>query len=358
MEPATRRRLLPIALLALVGSLLVVYSSVVVSAGDGEPVVTEDSMVAARVYSRSGHDVTPLSAERVAELAGVLGAETRRITQNAGTERPFCGRLLHQHEEGSYSCVVCGLPLFHSDDKFDSGTGWPSFTGPVDLQHLAELRDESHGVVRTEIRCARCGAHLGHVFEDGPAPTGQRFCLNSASMAFVAEGAPVPEASQPVAAETAWFAGGCFWGVEDVFAQVPGVLEASSGYSGGELEEPSYEQVCTGRTGHAEVVQVSFDPAVVDYEQLVRLFFKVHDPTTVDRQGPDVGSQYRSAIFTADELQAAVARAVVQELEREAVYGGRSVVTEIEPLAVFYRAEDYHQDYHAKHGGSCALPEW
>ncbi len=151
-----------------------------------------------RTISASGHDVTPLSRERVAQLAADLEPEAYRVTQRAGTEPPFCGNLLHNHEEGTYTCTVCGLPLFSSHDKFDSGTGWPSFTGPVDGAHVAEHRDISHGMIRTEISCARCDAHLGHVFPDGPEPTGTRYCLNSAAMDFVEDGAEPPERSRPV----------------------------------------------------------------------------------------------------------------------------------------------------------------
>jgi methionine-R-sulfoxide reductase len=138
--------------------------------------------------SQSGHDITPLPAERVRELATKLVPESYRITQQHGTERPYCGTLLDNKTEGVYHCIVCDLPLFSSEHKFTSGTGWPSFFQPFDPDHVSEHRDTSHGMSRTEIRCARCGAHLGHVFDDGPPPTGRRHCLNSASLRFVAAG--------------------------------------------------------------------------------------------------------------------------------------------------------------------------
>ena len=186
-------------------------------------------------YSKSGYDVTPLSRKQVAELAGKLDKEAYRITQKAGTEQPFCGTLLDNKKEGTYVCVVCGLPLFSSDTKFDSGTGWPSFYSSVDPAHVKELRDDSLGMVLTEIQCARCSAHLGHVFKDGPPPTGLRHCLNSASLVFHEKGDPMPVESQPVKTETAYFAGGCFWGMEHYFDEGPGVLAAESGYMQGDI---------------------------------------------------------------------------------------------------------------------------
>lgn len=138
--------------------------------------------------SSSGYDITPLSLEQVRELAARLEAETFRVTQQQGTERPFCGKFIDSKEEGVYHCVVCDLPLFSSEHKFTSGSGWPSFYQPFDAQHVAEREDRSHGMVRTEITCARCGAHLGHVFDDGPKPTGKRHCLNSVSLVFRGRG--------------------------------------------------------------------------------------------------------------------------------------------------------------------------
>src|SRR5690606_28106474 len=129
-------------------------------------------------------------------------------TQKSGTEPAFCGTLLDNKKQGFYACVVCGLPLFSSDHKFDSGTGWPSFFQPFDPEHVSERPDNSYGMRRTEINCARCDSHLGHVFNDGPPPTGERHCLNSASLTFVENGTEVPEASRPVETETAYFAGG------------------------------------------------------------------------------------------------------------------------------------------------------
>ncbi len=143
--------------------------------------------------SRSGYDLTPLPPERRDALARTLTDEERQVILDHGTERPFCGTLLNNKQAGVYACRLCGLPLFRSDEKFESGTGWPSFTTPFDPDHLHEIVDRGYGMVRTEIRCARCDGHLGHLFPDGPPPTGLRYCLNSASMAFHEDEAGIPQ---------------------------------------------------------------------------------------------------------------------------------------------------------------------
>lgn len=327
------------------------------AAGRPQPQSKPSARPAARpLYSKSGYDITPLSSQRVDELAKDLTPAERQILLAKGTERAGCGLLLHNKEKGTYVCRLCGLPLFSSDAKFESGTGWPSFFRPFDEAHVRKLRDTSHGMIRTEILCRRCGAHLGHVFDDGPPPTGLRFCLNSASLKFHAAGAELPPESRPVQTKTAYFAGGCFWGVEDRFQKVPGVIDAVSGYQGGTTSQPTYKQVCTGMTNHAETVKVVFDPNRVTYRQLLEWFFRFHDPTQLNRQGPDYGTQYRSAIFAADDEQLREAKAYIEELGRSDRFRGRKIVTAVEPAPPFYEAEEYHQDYHARHGGSCPLP--
>ena len=303
--------------------------------------------------SDSGYDLTPPTPEEKAELLAKLTPEQIRITQKAGTEAAFCGTLLDNKKEGIYACVVCGLPLFDSADKFTSGTGWPSFTKTFDKAHVIGKVDDSYGMVRTEIVCGRCGSHLGHVFEDGPPPTGMRFCLNSESLVFIDEDQELPERSKPMVTEDAYFAGGCFWGVEYGFAQLPGVISATSGYQNGDTKNPDYRAVCTGETGHAESVRVRFDPEKIDFETLVRFFFEIHDPTTLNRQGPDVGTQYRSGIYTASPEQAQTARKVVKELADSDQFKGRTIVTQIEPTGTFNQAEEYHQDYVVRTGRTC-----
>lgn len=319
------------------------------------------SMTTTVRYSKSAYDITPLSRERIEELAKGLTAEEAKIILKKGTEPAFCGNLLDNKQNGLYLCRLCSLPLFSSVAKFDSGTGWPSFYRPFDADHIREERDLSYGMVRIEILCARCGGHLGHVFDDAPkTPTGLRYCLNSASLQFLEAGKVLPKEAMPVKTETAYFAGGCFWGIEDHFQQVPGVIDAISGYMGGTVEKPTYKQVCTGTTGHAETVKVVFDPARVTYDALLEWFFKLHDPTQVNRQGPDVGTQYRSAIFAATPEQSAKAREFLKKQAENPRYKGRRLATQLQPIeesGPFYEAEEYHQDYHLKHGGSCPLPE-
>ena len=328
--------------------------------------------------SASGYDVSPLPPEKVKELASRLDPEAYRVTQRAGTEPAFCGNLLDNKKPGTYACVVCGLPLFSSEHKFNSGTGWPSFHSPVDPAHVSERTDASHGMVRTEINCARCGAHLGHVFDDGPRPTGMRYCLNSAALRFydagtlpadgltkdpaglargeaAAAGGAAP-AAQPAVSPTsqvAYFGGGCFWGIEHWFSICPGVLSAESGYMGGRTKDPTYKQVCYDDTGHAEVVKVTFNPSKVSFRQLLEGFFMMHDPTQLNRQGPDVGDQYRSAIFCPTPEQATAARAFIDELSKAGSFGGKRIVTQVAEGGTFYPAEDYHQDYVAKTGRAC-----
>lgn len=304
--------------------------------------------------SKSGYDITPLPREKVAALASKLDAETFRITQKAGTEPAFCGTLLDNKKEGNYFCVVCGLPLFSSEHKFNSGTGWPSFFREFDPEHVTRKEDRGYGMERVEINCARCGAHLGHVFDDGPKPTGERHCLNSASLKFHEKGSPLPQESLPVETnEVAYFAGGCFWGIEHYFQKGPGVIDAVSGYMQGRVDKPTYEQVCDKGTGHAETVKVVFDPRKIGYRRLLEAFFVMHDPTQLNRQGPDVGDQYRSGIWYTSEAQQREAEAFIKELSASERFKGRKIVTQVQPAATFWPAEEYHQDYIEKTGRAC-----
>ncbi len=290
-----------------------------------------------------------------------------RVTQECGTEPPFNNEFWNNKKAGIYVDIVSGEPLFSSLDKFDSGTGWPSFTKPLEDANIIARADNSLGMNRVEVRSKKANSHLGHVFDDGPRPTGQRYCINSAALRFIPAEDLVKEGygeyqklfnkqkanSDDSKYEMATFAAGCFWGVESCFKQQKGVIETTVGYTGGTYPNPTYRDVCTGITGHAEAVQIKYDPKIVSYEDLLSLFWRTHNPTTPDQQGPDIGTQYRSAIFYHNETQRIAAEKSKEEFDRSGIYSNKAV-TQIAPASTFYPAEEYHQDYFEKHGGrSC-----
>jgi len=296
------------------------------------------------------------------QLKKQLSAEQYKVTQQCGTEPPFHNAYWDNHRQGIYVDVVSGEPLFSSLDKFDSGSGWPSFTQPIKDAEITEKKDTSLGMTRTEVRSKVADSHLGHLFDDGPDDKGGlRYCVNSAALKFIPvekmEGAGYGEYIGPFVAaglikapkrETAILAGGCFWGMEEIIRKIPGVLKTTVGYTGGTAPYPTYKEVCTGTTGHAESIEVVFDPDRLSYEELLGYFFRMHDPTTLNRQHNDVGTQYRSAIFYTSEEQRKTAERVRAKLEAEKKFD-RPITTEITKASKFYPAEEYHQKYLVKH---------
>lgn len=268
-----------------------------------------------------------------------LTKEEERVIIHKGTEFPYSGKFYNHKEEGTYICKRCNTPLYRSSDKFDSGCGWPSFDDEI---KGAVKRLPDRDGYRTEIICANCGAHLGHVFlNEGLTEKNTRHCVNSISLNFI-------PANQSEAKGKALFASGCFWGTQYHFDKAAGVISTSVGYSGGTIENPSYEEVCTGRTGHAETVEVIYNKSITNYETLAKLFFETHDFTQINRQGPDIGTQYRSAIFYLDDEQKEIALKLISQLTAK----GYKVATEVTKASNFWKAENYHQNYYLKKGGT------
>ncbi len=320
------------------------------------------------------------------ELRSRLSPVAYAVTQRSATEPAFNNEFWNNHAAGLYVDAASGEPLFSSTDKFDSGTGWPSFTRPVESQRVVARMDLTHGMERIEVRSRGADSHLGHVFEDGPPPYGIRYCINSAALRFVPQGelvkegygdylplfsgapapTPSPEAAtanscvQPGAGdkpgcqaslEVAVLAGGCFWGMEEILRQIPGVLNVEAGYTGGSTLNPRYRDVKTGITGHAEAVRVTFEPSKISYADLLeKWFFRMHDPTTKNRQGNDIGTQYRSAIFATTPQQHEIAEEVKNRVAKSGLWN-KPIVTEIVDAGPFTLAEEEHQDYLQKHPG-------
>lgn len=265
------------------------------------------------------------------------------VINDKGTERPFTGEYDNFYEEGVYVCKKCDAPLYNSSDKFDGHCGWPAFDDEI-YGAVTKVADADGR--RVEIVCTNCKGHLGHVFV-GEQFTSKntRHCVNSVSLKFVPKNEIIAKEKQ---FEIAYFASGCFWGTEYYFSKYDGVVETSVGYIGGTVVNPTYRQVCTGKTGHAEAVKVIYDASIVSYESLVKLFFETHDQSQLNRQGPDIGEQYRSEVFyeTLEE------KLIVEKLIDSLLANGYEVATEVTKASTFYPAEKYHQQYYDKTGGS------
>jgi len=267
----------------------------------------------------------------------------KQVIINKGTEAPFTGKYYQNQDSGLYLCKRCDAPLYRSTDKFDAHCGWPSFDDEIEgaIKRIPDADGR-----RTEIVCANCGAHLGHVFE-GEKFTEKniRHCVNSISLNF--KPLTLREVNPEASLDSVLFGGGCFWGMEYYFKNLAGVVSSKVGYSGGDVVNPTYNQVCSDTTGHAEVIQIIYDTNKVNFEIIAKLFFEIHDPTQVNRQGPDVGTQYRSVLYYENEQQKEVAIDLVNQLKNK----GLNIVTEVAEAKPFYEAEDYHQDYYGKKSG-------
>ncbi|MGL4292319.1 MAG: peptide-methionine (S)-S-oxide reductase MsrA [Bacteroidales bacterium] len=290
-------------------------------------------------YAQHENPEPPRLSERTnEEWKKILPPDVYRITREKGTEPSGTDLSCSRIEPGIYTCACCDNLLFNANEKFNSHTGWPSFTQPVTPNAIGYAIDLSYGMERIEAVCNVCKAHLGHVFPDGPAPSGLRYCMNSKAL--------VKHENPDGYIATAVFGGGCFWCTEAIFKQINGVIKVEPGYAGGMTENPSYHEVCNQTTGHAEVIRITYEPQLISFEELIRIHLETHDPTTINQQGNDKGTQYRSVIFYNSEKEKSQAIEVINHM------GGifeDSIVTEILPIGKFYPAEEYHHDYYAHH---------
>jgi peptide methionine sulfoxide reductase msrA/msrB len=263
------------------------------------------------------------------------------LLREKGTEKPFSGEFVFTNDSGIYKCGGCGEALFTNDMKFESHCGWPSFDKEITGGKIIQTEDNSIGMTRTEITCAKCGGHLGHIFDDGPTETGKRYCVNSGSLSFE----PIKNKITTVSIDTITLAGGCFWCIEAIFEELKGVSNVASGYANGNIQNPTYKQVCSGNTGYAEAVQITYDKSIISLEELLEVFFTLHDPTTLNQQGVDLGTQYRSGIFYQNEEQRKTSEKAIATLNNNKAFK-KPIVTEVSSFKNFYKAENYHQEYY------------
>lgn len=258
-----------------------------------------------------------------------LTDKEKEIIEHKGTEAPFTGEFWNHFEEGVYICRKCGTPLYKSQDKFPSNCGWPSFDD--ELPGAVKRSPDADGR-RTEITCTHCDGHLGHIFHgEKLTEKDTRHCVNSISLHFVRT-------------RQAIFASGCFWGTQYFFEQADGVILTQAGYAGGKTENPTYPEVCTGRTGHVEAVEVLYDPEKTNFETLAKLYFETHNPEQHGGQGPDIGPQYESVIFFHNKKERDIAEQLIEYLKST----GLKPATRLEPAGIFWPAEQYHQHYYQR----------
>ncbi|MDD3322421.1 MAG: bifunctional methionine sulfoxide reductase B/A protein [Paludibacter sp.] len=270
-----------------------------------------------------------------------LTSEEQSVILNKATERPFTGEYVNTTAKGTYECRQCNAPLYRSEDKFKSDCGWPSFDDEIPGAVKKVLDTDGR---RTEIICANCGGHLGHVFVgEQLTKKNTRYCVNSISMKFIPDKIMTNKNE-----EVAYLASGCFWGTQYYLMKSPGIISTTVGYMGGHTKNPSYKEVCTGTTGHVETTEVVFDKTKTSYEDLVKLYYETHDFTQVGGQGPDIGDQYQSVIFYTNDEQRKIAEKYVEILTGK----GYKVATLLRPAPEFWPAEDYHQEYYEKKHGT------
>jgi peptide methionine sulfoxide reductase msrA/msrB len=270
-----------------------------------------------------------------------LTQEEQRVIINKWTERAWTWDLLEEKRVGTFLCKQCDSPLYYSEMKFDSGCGWPSFDDAIDWQ-VKETADADGS--RTEITCMTCGGHLGHVFKwERLTPQNTRHCVNSISMKFVPEKVMVSGTDNK---HIATFGGWCYRCVEAVMQRLEWVLEVQSWFMWGTVDDPTYDDIQYSETWHVEVVQVTFDSSIISYQTLLNVFFTTHDPTTLNRQWNDVGTQYASVIFTHTPEQKTQAQTMITSMNQREVFAPDRVVTQVRDAKEFRKWPDYHQDYY------------